>query len=221
MQLFKFILLMIALTGAALPVAAWDGVEVTDSAGLLRQEVFAAPSPSPGYCYWDKDEPAGPSFHATDVDGYGNTGCADPWMVHCDNDSLVYQGTWPLIDGLYVISSAYRVELTCTVDVTVATLLTASRAVTGNLDIDDHALTIVFPDGTEVLLLEPGSGPDQVQLELDPGSYQVSLTVEAFQSKTTQTVIDPYESHVVLKWEDPDSVDVEHTSWGSLKAVFR
>jgi len=171
MQLFKFILLMIVLTGAALPVAAWDGVEVTDSAGLLRQEVFAAPSPSPGYCYWDKDEPADPSFHATDV--------------------------------------------------TVATLLTAGRAVIGNLDIDDHALTIVFPDGTEVLLLEPGSGPDQVQLELEPGSYQVSLTVEAFQSKTTQTVIDPYEGHVVLKWEDPDSVDVEPTSWGSLKAVFR
>jgi len=217
----RFLLLVFALIATALPAAAWDGVDVLDSAGLLRQEVYAAPTPTPGYCYWDKDEFAGPIFNATNADGYGNAGCSYPWLVHCDADSLVYRGSWPLIDDLYVLNSTYRVELTCSVEVTAPTRLSASRAVTGNLEIDEHALTIVFPGGTEVLLLAAGSGPDEAQLDLQPGNYQVSLTVEAFQSTTSQTVIDPYEGHVLLKWEDPASVAVEALSWSSFKAKFR
>ncbi len=221
MTLFRFCILISALIIAVLPAAAWDGVEVVDSSGSLRKEIYAAPTPTPGYCYWDKDEFGGPAYHATNADGYGNTGCPSPWLVHCDNDSLVFWGTWPLIDGLYVLSSSYNVALSCSVEISVDTRLSASRAVVGNLDIDEHTLTIGFPDGAEVQLLAPGSGPDQAQLDLPPGNYRITLTVSALQSKTTQTEIDPYEGQVLLKWEDPAGVAVEPLSWSSLKAGFR
>lgn len=221
MSLLKSVLLMSALTAMALPVAAWDGVEVLDSTGALRQEVFAAPSPTPGYCYWDKDEFAGPVFHATNPDGYGNADCTYPWLVHCDGDSLAYRGSWPLIDALYVLSSAYRVELTCSIDIILPTRLSASRTVTGNLDVDEHAVIIGFAGGAEVLLLEAGSGPDQNQLDLEPGTYQITLIVDAYQATPSGVVIDPYEGQVLIKIEDPNQVAVEALSWSSLKAAFR
>jgi hypothetical protein len=204
----------------ALPAPAWDGVQVVDSAGLLRQEVFGAPSPTPGFCYWDKDPTSGPDFHATETDGYGNNDCTFPWLVHCDRDSLAYRGFWPLIDHEFVLSSAYRVELTCEVEISASTRLSASRTVAGNLDDDIHTLTLEYPDGAEVILLAPGSGPDLVELDLEPGGYLVSLVVDAYQGTPVGTPIDPYEGRVLLKWEDP-TVDAAPTSWGSVKAVFR
>jgi hypothetical protein len=216
----KVVLFVFALLAIEVPASAWDGVEVVVSTGLLRQEVFGAPSPTPGYCYWDKDPIAGPTFHATETDGYGNNECPYPWMVHCDNDSLAYRGIWPLIDAEYVLSSAYRVELTCSVNVTTATRLIASRSVVGNLDDDEHSLSVFFPDGAEVPLLAPGSGPDQEQMDLEPGTYQVVLIVDAYQGTPVGTPIDPYAGSVLLQWEDP-GVAVTTTSWSSLKAVFR
>ena len=96
------------------PASAWEGVQVTHSSGLVRQEVYAAPSPTPGFCYWDKDPSTGPEFHATEADGYGNN-CTFPWMVHCDRDSLVYRGSWPFLDFEFILSSAFVVELACEV----------------------------------------------------------------------------------------------------------
>ena len=221
MTLFKSFLLIFAMTATTCPAFAWHGVEMLDSTGMLRQEIFAAPSPTPGYCYWDKDEFAGPDFHATNPDGYGNYDCTYPWLVHCDSDSLVFRGSWPLIEGLYILSSAYRVELTCSIDIILPTRLSASRTVAGNLDIDEHALTVVLAGGAEVLLLAPGSGPDQNQLDLEVGTYQIILTVEAYQATPSGVAIDPYEGQVLLKMEDPDQVAVEALSWSSLKAVFR
>ncbi len=221
MSLLKSVLLMSALTAMALPAAAWDGVEVLDSTGMLRQEVFAAPSPTPGYCYWDKGEFAVPIFHATNPDGYGNYDCTYPWLVHCDGDSLVYRGSWPLIEGLYILSSAYRVELTCSINIILPTRISASRTVAGNLDIDEHTLIIGFPGGAEVWLLEAGSGPDQNQLDLEPGTYQITLMVDAYQATPSTVAIDPYEGQVLVKIEDPDQVAVDALSWSSLKALFR
>ena len=221
MTLFKFFLLIFVMTFMICPASAWEGVEVLDSTGMLRQEVFGAPSPTPGYCYWDKDEFAGPVFHATNPDGYGNFECTYPWLVHCDGDSLAYRGSWPLIDALYVLSSAYRVELTCSIEIILPTRLTASRTVTGDLDIDEHAVVIGFPGGAEVWLLEAGSGPDQNQMDLEPGTYQITLTVDAFQATPSGVPIDPYEGQVLITIEDPDQVAVEALSWSSLKAAYR
>jgi hypothetical protein len=95
--------LMSFLLILALATPAMGGVEVLDSTGLVERDIYGAPSPVPGHCYWEKDENAGPDFHATEADGYGNDGCPYPWLAHCDGDSLVYHGTWPLIEGLYLL----------------------------------------------------------------------------------------------------------------------
>lgn len=208
-------LLILALTTPAI-----GGVEVLDSTGLVERDIYAAPSPVPGHCYWEKDENAGPDFHATEADGYGNDGCPYPWLAHCDGDSLVYHGTWPLIEGLYLLGIGYRATLTCSVNLTEPTRLDADRTVSGNLGVDDHALSIMYPDGSVVDLLSPGASPDQISLDLEPGLYHVTLEVEAGQGGPVGTPIDPYDGWVRLIWEDP-GVPVSTTSWSSVKAMFR
>jgi len=211
--------LLILLLGSS--AAAWDGVVVNDSAGQLRQEYFAAPSPSPGYCYWDKDAAGGPDFHATSPDGYGSTGCTDPWLVHCDGDSLVYRGSWPFIPANYITTAEYRVDLVCDITVLAPTRLSASRSVIGSLTVDEHTLLLDSKRLESLPILAPGSGPDNVQMDLSPGNYSITLHVDAKATKTGLTDLNSYQGSVVLKWEDPAGVAVESTSWSSLKAAFR
>jgi hypothetical protein len=215
-----FFFLIFAMAGPSCPGFAWEGAEILESTGLLRQEAFGAPSPTPIYCYWDLEAPAGPTFHATNADGYGN-GCPDPWLVHCDTDSLVYRGSWPLIDALYAFSSAYRVTLSCSVAFSGPTRLTAVRTFTGELDREEHSLTIGFADGTTVALLAAGAGPDQAELVLAPGVYGITLTVDAYNARGAAAVIGPYEGAVSLVWEEDSVVGVESQSWSGLKVAFR
>jgi len=222
MTLLRSCLLISALVLAVLPAAARAGVEMVEADGLLRREVYAAPSPTPGFCYWDKAESTDPVFHATNADGYGNIDCLDPWLVHCDSDSLVFRGEWPYMNFIYLTRTSYVVSLSCSVDITAETGLTAGRGVTGDLDIDEHTLTIDYPDGTSLPILQPGSGPDHAQLVLQPGSYRITLQVHALQSKISGGgFISPYAGHVLLKWENPGGVAVKSVSWSSLKAAFR
>ena len=211
---------VIALLVAAQPAAALESVEVLEADGGLNQHVWISPSPTPGYCYWELAETDGPFFHATNADGYGNMDCPDPWLVHCDSDSLVFRGAWPYIDDIYVRGSEYLADLSCSVNITANTRLSAGRTVTGNLDTDEHTLTITYPDGSILPVLPSGSGPDQAQLILQPGVYLVTLHISAYQSKSYSGNIDPYLGHVLLKWENPGSVPVEPVSWSSLKASF-
>lgn len=220
MKQFPLLPILLILLILALVTPAVGAVEVLDSSGLVEREVWGAPSPTPGYCYWEKDENAGPEFHATEADGDGNDGCPYPWLAHCDGDSLVYHGTWPLIEGEYLLGADYRATLTCTVNLTEPTRLDANRTVSGNLDVDGHALSIIFPDGTLVNLLPAGTGPDQAALELQPGLYHVTLEVEVAQGGPVGTPVDPYDGRVRLVWEDP-GVPVSTTSWSLVKAMFR
>jgi hypothetical protein len=220
MKQLLFSPMMPVLLALVLPAFAWGAVEVLDSAGAVQQEVWGAPSPTPEYCYWEKDENAGPDFHATNADGHGNSGCTFPWLAHCDGDSLVYHGTWPLIEGLYLLGSDYRATLSCSVNLATETSLTIDRAVSGNLGVDEHVLTVVIPNGDEVLLLAPGTGPDHLTLDFLPGAYQFTISVEATQHGPTGTPVDPYDGWIRLVWEDP-GVAVSTTSWSSLKALYR
>jgi hypothetical protein len=221
MTRFKSFILISALMITALPAIAWEGVEVLAAEGDLQQHVFAAPSPIPGYCYWEHAETAGPVFHATNADGYGNMGCLYPWLVHCDADSLVFRGGWPLIEGTFLTGAEFIVDLSCSVNITADTRLSAGRTVVGDLDTDEHTLTVVFPDGSILPVLPSGSGPDQANLILQPGAYLVTLHVHAYQHVITGENITPYAGHVLLKWEDPGSVAVEPVSWSSLKTLYR
>jgi hypothetical protein len=221
MNRILFVFLIFALAGPPRPGFAWEGAEILESTGSLRQEAYAAPSPTPRYCYWDAEAAAGPTFHATNADGYGNFGCLDPWLVHCDSDSLGYRGSWPLFDEPYALGSTYRVTLDCSVAFADPTRLVAARTVSVGLDHDEHGLNVGFPDGTTVALLAAGSGPDQAELVVPPGVYRITLTIEAYNARDDAGVIGPYEGAVSLVWEEDGVVGVEPRSWSGLKAAFR
>lgn len=221
MTLIRSIFLIFIIIITAVPMLAWDGVEPVDSSGYITRWFTYTSSPTPRYCDWRTADPAGPALQATNADGVGNNGCADQWLVHCSGDSLVYRGHWPQMDGSLVYTSHYESVLACSVNITKRTRLSASRLVTGNLTSDIHAVDIEYPDGSSTFLFPAGSGPDQAELILDPGLYQVLFTVDAYQSVQVLDDIDPYEGFIILIWQDPNSVAVESMSWGSMKAIFR
>ena len=221
MTLIRSIILIIAIIVTALPALAWDGVESELAGGYITRWFTYRSSPTPRYCDWRTPDPAGPVLQATNADGVGNNDCADQWLVHCSGDSLVYRGHWPQLDGSLVYTSHYESVLACSVNITRQTRLAASRSVAGSLTGDIHAVTIDYPDGSSVQIFPAGPGPEPVELILDPGQYQISIVVDAYQSAKVGDTIDPYEGFIILIWQDPESVAVESTSWGSMKALFR
>jgi len=173
-------------------------------------------------CYWDTGETMVQEFSATEADGEGTLDPPNPWYAHCNSDSLVFWGTWPLIDSPYVGSVDYDVELSCSVSIPEATVLIASRTVVaGGLSSDRHILTIEYPSGSVIPILAEGEGPDLNQVILAPGLYVVRLNVRSSQYRYTMGVVNPYFGRVDLAWRDPRLVSVESLSWDSLKAIFR
>ncbi|MCP4570770.1 MAG: hypothetical protein GY838_00300 [bacterium] len=220
--MIRFTLLVLACLLAAAPAVAWNGVQVYEAEGDLQQHYWVAPTPTPGYCYWDHPTSAGPVFTASHGDGSGNMGCPDPWFVHCDGDSLVFRGAWPMIDDPQVTGIEYAVDLICAVDVAAATRIRAVCTVTaGPLDTAEHSLTITHPDGTNEVLLEGGVGDCRLTRTLPPGDHLVRLRVRAYEHKSYDEVVDAYAGALSLYWEDPATVAVEPVSWSSLKAAFR
>ncbi len=223
MSVFRSTVFVIALVAVAQPVAAWDGVELVQADGRFGSLWHQYGSPIPGWCTWEHDESTGPIFSVTQDDGtyMDQAGCIWPSFMHCDSDSLSYMGSWPLIESEYTWGVRIETWISCSVNITAETKLSASRSVAGNLDTDNHSVTIDFPDGTTVPVLQEGIGPDQNQLVLLPGTYVVNITVFAYQESPDEEVIDPYDGHILLKWEDPSAVAVEPMSWSSLKATYR
>lgn len=204
------------------PALAWDGVQVLEAEGQVRQHLWVAPSPTPGYCYWDRAETSGPAFSATNADGYGNMDCPDPWLVHCDGDSLVFKGVWPLIDESYVTGSEYVVDLACEVSLTAAARLVAGCTVDAvELDVNEHTLSVTGSGGATEVILDAAAGTCEAVLVFQPGTYRIVLHVRAYEHKSNDEVVAPYFGRVFLRWEDPETVTVEPISWGSFKAVYR
>lgn len=200
---------------------AWEAVHVEEAQGQLRHHVNVSPSPKPGYCYWESEIPV-VAFHATEADGYGNMDCPHPWLARCDTDSLSFHGSYPDIESSFVTGADFQASLFCTVILAEETRLSARRQVVGDLFVDEHSLTVTMPDGAIVTILEPGSGTDQAEMVLDPGSYTVSIYVYAYQiPQEPGAGLLACSSGVSLQWEDPGSVEVQPVTWGALKAVFR
>ena len=221
MTLIRSMFLVLTIIITALPALAWDGVEAVEARGYITRWFTLTSSPTPRYCDWRTVDLAGPALHASNADGVGNNGCTDPWLVHCDGDSLVYRGYWSQVEASLVYANHYEAVLISSINIIKQTRLSASRSVDGNLTGDIHAVTIEYPDGSSVPLFPAGSGPDQAELILTPGLYQVSFVVDAYQSNKLVDFIDPYQGFIILIWQDPGSVAVEPMSWGSIKAVFR
>ncbi len=221
MTLIRSVFLIFTIIVTALPASAWDGVESLEASGYITRWFTLNSSPTPRYCDWRTADPPGPIYSATNADGVGNNDCTDPWFVHCDRDSMVYRGSWPGIDARLVYSSHYEAVFACSINISQTTFLSASRSVEGNLTSDIHVVEMEYPDGSMVSLLAAGSGPDQVERMLEPGSYQIFILVDAYQSNRLGDFIDPYQGFIVLTWQDPARVAVEPMSWGSMKAIFR
>ena len=201
---------------------AWEGVEISASHGSVDMWVSIYGSPIPGYCIWEFDPAEGSTFHATNLDGSGNSGCPSDWLAHCDSDSVVFWGTWPALPPEYAYSARYEVSISCTVNVLAKTRVVALREIVGNLDTDEHQLAITFPDGSSIELLSASTPENEAQVDLEPGEYQVDLNVNSIQSVySTPNSIAPYDGHVLLTWLDPTSVAIEPTSWGGIKALYR
>lgn len=211
------ILFLLLSTSAALAV---EGVEINLAQGQVRHHIQADPSPVPGYCYWES-EPSTTAFHVTEADGYGNMDCPHEWLAHCDSDSLVFHGTWPLMETTYVRTANYQVDLTCDVTISDYTLVKAQRIIEGNLTTSIHTLIVEYADGTEEILLDETGGLDQTQTLLLPGHYTIHLQVHAQLHLVFSGLITPYDGHVRLTFEDPGPVAVQPTAWDSLKSLYR
>jgi hypothetical protein len=221
MNVCRSILLVLTLVTVALPAVAWEGVEVTEADGYITRWVTRRGTPTPGYCDWRVDSPPVQSFTATNADGVGNLACDDPWFVFCDNDSMVYRGAWPAHSAATISGTNYESILTCTVNITAQTGIFCTRSSVGNLDEDSHELTLEHPGGEVVTIFAAGTGPDDVQLVLAPGTYIVTTVIFANQTLPSGGTFSPYTGHVLVTWGDPEGVAVEPVSWSSLKATFR
>ena len=221
MNLGRTVLFLLLALAWAMPVAALDSVEILASTGQVREESFGVGSPTPAWCWWENDPASGPLFQASNADGYGNYECLEAWSVHCDSDSLVFRGTWSLVESFFFSSAHYMVDLTCSVNITAETQLRATRTVIGNLDTDEHTLKVTYPDGTVTQVLSIGSGVDELAFVLLPGLYEIALTVGAHESRGTDSGRHAYAGEVRMVWETLGTVAVENSSWGALKSRFR
>nr|MEE4269911.1 hypothetical protein [Candidatus Krumholzibacteria bacterium] len=199
---------------------AWDGVQVLEATGFIREHIYGAPSPVPGWCYWEQDEPV-TSFHATNEDGHGNMECPHYFLAHCDDDSMIFYGSWPLNDHIYTIGASYEAQLVCTVLLTSNSWLMAQRENEwGTLTSDLKTVTLQHPSGaSEEILAEVG--PDTLQVMLTPGTYTVSIQVNLSQSAPYPNPVLPFSGWVGVTWEDPAPVATEPVTMGAVKALFR
>jgi hypothetical protein len=209
----------LVLTGlATLPATAWDGATVLAASGDVQHDIWVAPSPTPGYCYWTSAAGV-TAFHATEADGYGNMDCPHPWSAHADADSLAFAGSFPAISS-YVTGGDYRVELSCTVDFTYEARLAARRDVAGNLSGDEHTATVIRPDGGVIPLLTAGAGPDTARVTVPPGVYEIRLRVYAYESAIPIGHLAGYDGRIAVTWEDAGTVPAAAVTWGAVKSRF-
>ena len=214
-----FLVLLAGLFGLVPMAQAWEGVQVLEATGVIREHIYGAPSPVPGWCYWEQEEPV-TSFHATNEDGQGNMGCPHYFLAHCDDNSMVFYGSWPLNDHIYIIGASYEASLICTVQLISNSRLIANRGYTGTLDLDTRTVTLVHPSGAHEEILGPG-GPDELQVMLTPGIYTLEIEVDVSQSAPYPNPLLPFDGWVGLTWEDPESVGTQPSTLGAVKALFR
>ena len=197
---------------------AADGAQVVAASGDLKNWVQSQVSPTPGFCEWTA--PVGlTSFSATSPDGNGTNGCPFPWAVHCDDDSLSYNASFPKFEADFLASVSYEAALACRVTFTRETVVVADRSASGELATDEHTVTLVYPNGAEVPLLTAGSGPNQGRAFVKPGTYEIRLLAHALEDAQGGEVLG-YKGRVAVVWRENVTVGTEPMAWGQLKATY-
>jgi len=200
---------------------AWEPVNVLNSEATMDFEIMSYASPIPAYCYWELDESSEPYFSISNADGEGNLCDFGSWFVQCDDSGMEIQTTWPDIKLTEVTYAEMDGSLTCTVILNERTLLSASRYIDGNINTEDHSITVNHPGGSSTRMLWEGSTSRETQLILEPGTYTINLRVYALQLANYYNNVDSYEGHLLLTWSDPTNVPVDDMSWDEVKALFR
>ena len=207
--------LMFALASA--PVTAWDGVDVQDASASLTFQLFVDASPTP-ICWttWEESVGGGPGIHQSHTEE--EEPCTSAWLVHCDDDSISYRGSWAEIEPemWYWNWQSYSVEVVCRVYMPERTRLLAERSVTGALSIDEHLVWVTPNNAPDLELLGVGT-EDAAQIVLESGVYWITLSVNALESTTHYA----YSGAVHVWWEDAGPVAGDEFSWGAVKAIYR
>lgn len=217
----------IALTNAAAclllshPGIAIESAEVTRAEGWLRRSATSDSSPVPAcWIEWEHDDQDGNEFSATLVDHFSHEWCSGELTVRCTPDSLAYGGWWleqdvtayPFFRRMS-LHGTLKVELT----VTAATIVTASRQWSGDIEIARHEVTLTTPDGVATAVLPAATPPDQMLFVLQPGVYGLRID---FAAVTYNHQFGAYDGAVTITWVDA-STPAAAANWGTVKALYR
>lgn len=181
-------------------------------------ELFRDPSPTP-YCGagWNVPViPEGGSFHETG--SWDEEPCLSSWMVHCDADSLSYQGSWTTSDPNHPYWNF------CYVDFLVQAELEFSEAVrvyarsrSEGILVEDIHRVVLGPQGAEEqMVLGPEPGGD-LAIDLEPGIYTLAIMVDATEHNTHYD----YAASLRVWWADLGDVPVQPATWSAVKALYR
>jgi hypothetical protein len=209
-------LAVLLLALATAPTPARSEVAYLEATASFSWELYRDPSPTP-YCwrYWMDETQSGQALHFSEI--YEELPCLSSWLVHCDGDSLRYQGSWPAIDPTHPYWNYNWVEvgIVARFDLTEHARILARREVSGSLSTDEHFVRITPVPGEDLVLLGPETG-DLAEVELEPGVYDITLAVTAIEHNTHYA----YTGDVQVWWQNLPTGLSKASSWGMIKALY-
>ena len=182
MNVCQSIVLIITLLAVALPACCLGRRRGARSRRLHHPVGHLPGNPHSGVLRLEVGFSAGPVVQRHQRRRGGKPALHDPWYVHCDADSLVYQGAWPAHSAVHDRGHQLRIDLTCTVNITAErrhVLLPIGRGKPGRGRI--HHLTLEHPGG-EVVTFSPGSRSGRRSAGPRPGTYLVTTIIFANQT---------------------------------------
>ena len=139
-------------------------------------------------------------------------------MVHCDADSLSYQGSWTTSDPSHPYWNFCYVDflVEAELEFTEAVRLYARSRSEGLLVEDIHRVVLGPQGGDHQMVLGPEPGGD-LEIELDPGIYTLAIVIDATEHSTHYD----YAANLTVWWVDLAEVPTQPTSWSAVKTTYR
>lgn len=211
----------IALAALFLAVSAPASEHATTTAawGDFLVQSWSASGASPDvWIPWQHDTGDGPVYDVT-FDSYSFV--RGTYAMRCAPDTLAFAGNWDEREYYFAFHNIeLQAELGCTVEVAAPVRLTMTRDLPAPLSAEEHAVTVTDADGQVVTYLGPDP-VDTVEIDLEPGVYDLRILVDVYYYDTDQLDwLPPYDGAVTVTWCDI-LVAVESTSLSRIKELFR
>lgn len=84
-----------------------------------------------------------------------------------------------------------------------------------------HDLWVLDLNRGEHTIHELNLGEQSLSLMLEPGFYEVGISVDMMGEPTDGVTIAAYSAEIVVALEESDPVSVATQSWGHIKALYR